>query len=87
MMPTQNLEIMKLSKISNGHYEGTETVGNDVVTCEATSQSYGGFSYTVRVNGYIVDSEGYRGLTLGSIKTVAGSYMVADAIIESKNRF
>ena len=71
---------MKLSKTSNGQYEGTTTKNGFKVSCEASTQSYGGFSYSVFVNGKRVDSDGFKGLRLNAIKTMAATYMVDDAI-------
>ncbi len=79
---------MKLSKTSSGEYQGVETKDGYTITCEASLQDYRGFSYTIRVNGHIVDSDGYTGLTLGSIKSIISApYMIEDAIKEHTNRF
>ena len=76
----QKRNIMKLKKTSAGTYEGMEVVGGFTVTCEASAQDYNGFSYSVFVNGSLINGDGYTGLRLGTIKVMAGTWIVEDAI-------
>tara|TARA_B100000795_G_scaffold153504_1_gene115064 strand:- start:3 stop:242 length:240 start_codon:yes stop_codon:yes gene_type:complete len=79
---------MKLVKTSAGEYEGIQIKDGYTVTCEASAQSYNGFSYTIRVNGHITSDDGYTGLRLYSIKQmVCSDWMIEDAIELHKNGY
>jgi len=77
---------MKLKKIATGEYEGQEEKDGYIVTCNASAQSYNGFSYSVYVNNCLVDGDGYTGFRLKDIKLNASSYMVDTAIEDYNNR-
>ena len=59
---------MKLSKTFSGQYELNTNVDGLEVRVEATTQSYGGFSYSCYVNDMLMGCDGYTGLKLGNIK-------------------
>ena len=76
---------MTLTKTQDGEYKGLVVLDGHKVECIASNQSYGGFSYTVYVNGTIVDSDGFTGLRLRDIKIMADTYMVEDSVLAYTN--
>lgn len=60
---------MKLQKQYAGCYTATAEIDGYTIEVEANaSEEYNGFYYDVRVNGTLVESDGYVGLRLKDIK-------------------